>query len=177
MQDQGLLSKASGRTCQVPDEGEELGLVVQQVLDGLGGVGGLPQVSNDAQAHGVGLGGRGACDDWSNSTAPVRICTRSQAHCSQPTGVHPVAALLVSKRIQHTDQPPKPHLSSHQAFDLKAAPRLDKQSAPKGALLYQAEKACSFAGVGHGGTYSKVDPKLYGSRASMLSWHVGWYSA
>ena len=28
---------------------------------------------------------------------------------------------------------------------------------------------------GHGGTYSKVDPKLYGPRVSALYWHVDWH--
>ena len=141
------------------------------------------------------------------STAPVRNAatrphTRSQR--SQPTGVHPVAALLISMRTRHQDHPPKPHLTSLHAYrnnisatstnpkeiiaaldDLKIEAILDERTGPNGALLYKVRwqstlllkrHASLLESEGHGGTYSKVDPKLYGPRASALCWYVDWHN-
>ena len=143
------------------------------------------------------------------STAPVRNAatrprTRSQAQRPQPTGVHPVAALLVSMRTRHKDQAPKPHLTSLQAYrknikatstnpkeiiaalddDLKIEAILNERTGPKGALLYKVRwqsalllkrHAPLLESEGHGGTYYKVYPKLYGPRVSALYWHVEWH--
>ena len=60
---------------------------------------------------------------------------------------------------------------------------MDESTAPKGALLYklrwQSTLPLKYAPLleseGNGGTYSKVDSKLYGPRVSVLCWHVDWH--
>ena len=130
-------------------------------------------------------------------TAATRPRPRSQAQSSQPTGVHPMAALLVSMRTLDTAQPPKPHLTSLQTYpknikatstnpieyiaalddDLKIDAILDERTGPKGALLYKLRwqstlllkrHAPLLKSGGHGGTCSTVDSKLYGPRVSAL---------